>query len=136
MNTFRFKADVVVQEIHVNYRQHVSYDKYFVFFQEACLHYLAMFGYRFDDTDEFGVIAADARCVFKKELFQGDAITIGCRIRSMKPKAFEMEYKIVRGGDICATGETTYLCFDYTKNTVAPFPDWFVGRVKTHEGMP
>ena len=136
MDPFRFAHNLRVQDAHVNIRQHVSYDQYFVLFQEARIGYMAQFGYQSKDSDGFGLIAAEARCVYKKELRQGDAISIGCRIRSLKPKAFEMEFQIVRKGEICATGETTYLCFNYAENKVAPFPDRFARCIRDHEGLP
>lgn len=135
MDPFRFKADLVVLQRHVNDRKHVSYDKYFVLFQEARIGYLALFGYRSNDSDGFGLIAAEARCTYKKELRQGDRIAIGCRVKALKPNAFVMEFQITRDGQVCATGDTTYLCFDYAANRVASFPERLIRCIRDHEGM-
>lgn len=135
MADFRYSRALVVTEEYVNHRRHVAYEKYFVLFQEARIGYLAQFGYRSNDSDGFGLIAAEARCVYQKEIRSGDSIAIGCRIRWLKPKAFEMAFQITRDGDVCASGETTYLCFNYAENRVAPFPDRFVRCVRAHEQM-
>lgn len=134
MEDFGFEVNLVITHEHVNQRNHVSYDKYFVLFQEARLGYLALCDFLFDDSQGVGLIAAEAHCVYKKELRQGDHIAIGCRIRTLKPKAFEMEFQITRDGEVCAFGETTYFCYDYANRRVAPLPDVFVRRVRAHEG--
>jgi len=132
---FHFSIELTVKDNDVNPRQHVSYDKYFLFFQEARIAYFAKFGYNFDGTGRIGVIAADARCAYKKELRLGDVIEVKCSVGEMKPKSFIMGFLIFREDQICAEGSATFLAFDYGSGKVIPFPDQLVEAIKSYEGL-
>ncbi|WP_419660077.1 conserved uncharacterized protein related to thioesterase [Desulfosarcina variabilis str. Montpellier] len=132
---FRFSIELTVKEAHVNARQHVSYDKYLVFFQEARLAYLEMLGYHFDFGPKIGVIATEAHCAYKKELRLGDKITVGCRIREIRKKSFVAEFMILQHDQICAEGTVTLLHFDYENRKVVAFAPQFIEDVKAYEGL-
>lgn len=132
---FHFSIELNVEEKDVNARKHVSYDKYFLFFQEVRVAYLATFGYNFDDADSIGMIATEAHCAYKKELRLGDVIEVKCRIRNLQPKSFVMEFLVCREDQICAEGSATLLYFDYENRNVTPFPAQFVEDIKSYEGL-
>ena len=135
MTAYPFSLELNVQEKDVNARQHVSYDKYFVYFQDVRIAYLANLGYHLDGVTHIGLIAADAHCTYRKELRLGDVITAKCRIRHIQQKSFTMEFLIVRQDRICADGSATFLCFDYDQRKVIPFPDPLVEDIKRYEGI-
>ena len=135
MSAFRFTLPLSVDEKDLNAGGHVSYDRYFVFFQEACFAYLAMFGLRSDGTDDLNLIAAEARCSYKKELMCGDRIAVSCRVRGIRAKSFEMQYRIHRGDSLCAEGAVTFLCFDYARRRVAEFPERLTRFLRDYEGI-
>lgn len=135
MSLFRFTIPIKVQEKDVNFRKHVAHEKYLLFFMEARFAYLSLLGITLTDIDGYGTIIAEARCSYKKELRLGDDIEVKCRISEIQPKAFVMDYHILKGGEICATGATTSLYFDYGEKKVAQLPDRFVRRVKAYEGL-
>ena len=47
---------------------------------------------------------------------------------------FTMDYRILKGDQVCALGYTTNLCFDYGSKKVVKLPLEFVTAVKTFEG--
>ena len=135
MTVYPFSLVLTVQEKDVNARQHVSYDKYFVYFQDVRIAYLANLGHHLDGVTRIGLIAADAHCTYKKELRLGDVITAQCRIRDIQKKSFSMEFLIVREDWICADGSATFLCFDYDQRKVIPFPNPLVEDIKRYESI-
>ena len=132
---FHFSIQMTVEEKDVNARGHVSFDKYFVFFHETRIAYLASLGYNFDGAPRFGVIAADAHCTYKKELRPGDVITVECGIREIRQKSFIMAFMIFREDQTCAEGYGTFLYFDYENKKVTAFPDRFIADVRSYEGL-
>jgi acyl-CoA thioester hydrolase len=135
MSMFRFSIKLTVKEADVNDRQHVSFDRYFVFFNEARIAYLAMLGYYFDAGPRSGVIAINAHCAYRKELRLGDEITVGCKIREIKKKSFVMEFVISMKDHPCAEGDAAFLYFDYENRKVTAFPPQFIEDVQSHEGL-
>lgn len=135
MPMFQFSINLKVAEKDVNPRQHVSYDRYLVFFQEARIAYLEKFGYDFDGAGSIGLIATEAHCAYKRELRLGDVIAVGCSVRDIQPKSFIMDFLITRNDQICAEGSATLLHFDYGHRKVIPFPDQFVETIKSYETL-
>lgn len=130
-----FSIVLKVAEADVNARQHVSYDKYFSYFQEARIAYLASFGYDFDGPTRIGLIATEARCAYRKELRIGDAIAVSCSVRDIQVKSFVMEFLIRRDDQLCAEGSATFLCFDYESRKVTPFPAALIEKINSFEGL-
>lgn len=135
MSACRYSLPLTVREEDVNV-YHVSHDRYFVFFQAARVGYLGMFDYHADTDVRQSLVIADAACTYKKELYQGDAIEVHCRISEITSKSFVMAYQLFKGTDLCALGTTTYLGFDYDAKKVVPFPARLVERIKAYEGLP
>ena len=135
MKDFKFTIPVTVRIADINYGNHVGYQHYLSYFQEARIAYLARLGFSERDIGGKGMIVSDVTCRYRRELFLGDVIDVGCRIPEMKSKAFVMAYRIERKTEMCAEGATTNLCFDYAARKVASLPEAFTAAVKAFEGM-
>jgi len=132
---FQLTVPIKIRISDINYGNHVGYDRYFTFFQEARIAYLNQFGFSELDIGGFGMMVSDAGCRYKRELNMGDAIEVQCRISHLKKKAFVMAYRILRNGKICATGSTTNICYDYHEKKIADWPPAFIRVIREFEGI-
>lgn len=134
MDPFKFSIPLAVRVSDLNYGNHVGYQNYFSYFQEARIAYLAQFGYSEMDIEGHGMIVGEANCKYKHELFLDDRIRIACRIKTLKSKLFVMQYQITRDGAPCADGFTKNLCYDYQGKKVVRLPEAFVIKIRAFEG--
>ncbi len=134
MDRFEFSISLTVRVSDLNYGNHVGYQNFFSYFQEARIAYLEKIGYSEMDIEGYGMIVGEANCKYKQELFLNDRIQIECGIREMKSKLFTMHYQISKEGVICAEGFTKNLCYDYQAKKVVRLPDRFIERIQSFEG--
>lgn len=135
MDPFKFSLPLTVRVSDLNYGNHVGYQNFFSYFQEARIAYLDRFDYSEMDIDGYGMIVGEANCKYKQELFLNDRITVACRVAELKSKLFIMQYKISKDGGACAEGFTKNLCYDYQVKKVVRLPEAFLKRIKAFEGM-
>lgn len=133
MTDFHFSIPVTVRIGDINYGRHVGYQNYLLYFQEARIAYLSHLGFSELDICGTGMIVSEVTCRYRRELFLGDVIDVGCRISEIRSKAFVMEYRIARSGTVCATGATINLCFDYAAKKVVALPEPFAAAVRSFE---
>ncbi len=119
----------------LNYGNHVGYQNYLSYFQEARIAYLGQFGYSEIDIEGYGMIIGEANCRYKKELFFNDRIRVACGIQGMNSKRIVMRYAITRGEIVCAEGFTHNLCYDYHAKKVMRFPDAFMSKIRAFEQL-
>ncbi len=132
---YRFSIPLTVRVGDLNYGNHVGYQHYFSYFQEARVAYLKQFGFSEMDIGGSGMIISTAECRYKKELLLGDEITVWCRVNQIRRKAFIMEYRIERDREICGEGTTTNFCFDYERRRPVALPDSFVEQITGYENL-
>jgi len=135
MNDFKFSIPTTVRIGDINYGNHVGYHVYLPYFQEARIAYLNATGYSERDIAGLGMIVGSVECKYKKELFLGDAVKVECRVAELKSKAFIMEYRVVKGDTIHATGSTVNLCFDRQSKKVVTLPKPFIQSIRAYEGF-
>ncbi len=135
MESFQLSIPLTVRVSDLNYGNHVGYQNFFSYFQEARIAYLAQFGYSEMDIEGYGMIVGEANCKYKRELFLNDRIRIACRIKEIKSKLFVMQYRITMDGAACAEGFTKNLCYDYQAKSVVRLPDAFVQKITSFENM-
>lgn len=130
MKAFRFSIPLTVRVIDLNYGNHVGYQNYFSFFQEARIAYLKQFSYSEMDIEGHGMIIGEANCRYKHELFLHDEIQVACAVTELMSKGFVMEYQISKANAVCATGHTKNFCYDYQAKRVTRPPKAFVQAVR------
>lgn len=135
MDGFRFVHSMTVRVNDLNYANHVGYQHYLTYFQEARLAYLNHLGFSELDIDGCGMMIAEAVCRYKRELFLNDAIEVGCRVSLLRSKGFRVEYAIARDGLLCAEGHTDCLCYDGGAKKVVKLPEVFRNAVAAFEGI-
>ena len=117
MEKFNFTIPYTVRVVDVNYGGHVANSAVLNFFQDARIAYLKHLGgySELDIGNGCGIILPEAHIKYLAEMFLGDELEIGTRIKSVGRSSFTMEYHIEREGVVTAEGETVLVCFDYAK---------------------
>lgn len=133
MSSFKFSTPLTVRVSEINYRNHVSYHNYLLYFQEARIAYFNQLGCSERDIYGVGMVISEATCRYKRQLFLGDAIRVYCGVETLEPKMFQMGYQIEKDGEVCAVGSTTNLCYDYQLEKVVSLPDAFVDAIRSYE---
>jgi YbgC/YbaW family acyl-CoA thioester hydrolase len=131
---YKFWIPIRVRIADINYGNHVGYQQFFSYFQDARIAYLDQFGFSERNIAGFSMVVAEAHCRYKRELLFGNDIRIHCRVTEIKTNSFLMTYLVEREGLICAIGSTTNLCFDPLRKKVVPLPPAFIMTIKAFEG--
>lgn len=126
MHDFSFQFSYRVGVADINYGGHVANSAVLNFFQDARIAYLASLGpYSEIDLGGCGLIMPEAHVFFRKEMFLGDQLNIGVKSRDLKRSSWIMEYRIERGGELTAEGETPLICFNYQTRKSCRIPPEF-----------
>ena len=133
METFKFSMPLTVRVSEINYRNHVSYHNYLLYFQEARIGYFNQLGCTEKDIYGVGMVVSEVTCQYKRQLFLGDVIRVSCGMTKVEPKMFQLGYQIEKAGAVCALGSTTNLCYDYALERVVPLPDAFIEAIRLYE---
>jgi acyl-CoA thioester hydrolase len=115
MDGFNFTIPYAVRVVDVNYGGHVANSAVLNFFQDARIAYLqALGGYsELNIGNQCGIILPEAHVRYLAEMFLGDELVIGARVKDVSRSSFKMVYRIERDGQVTAEGETVLVCFDY-----------------------
>lgn len=133
MDNYNFSIALTVRVNDLNYGNHVGYQHFFSFFQEARIAYLDQFGFSELDIGGGSMIVSEANCQYKRELHLKDQIRVGCAVRELKSKLFLMDYAILKENVICAKGFTKNFCYDYNTQSICRVPDVFAQAITEYE---
>lgn len=135
MTEFKFSIPLKVRIDDLNYGNHVGYQVYFVYFQQARIAYLNQFRFSEFDINGYGMIISEANCKYKQELLFGDDIIVKCKVTELRSKMFIMDYLVTKTDKVCALGFTNNMCFDYSNKKVVSLPQEFINKIKKFECM-
>lgn len=138
MEGFRFTLPYATRIGDINYGGHVSNAAVFHYFQDARIAYLAHLGpYSERDLGEgLGLVVLEARALYRAEMFLGDLLQIGARVESLGRTSFSMGFRIERGGQVTAEGNTVLVAFDYRSRKPRRVPQAFREAAAALEGLP
>jgi YbgC/YbaW family acyl-CoA thioester hydrolase len=127
MEGYRFTIPYAVRVADVNYGGHVANSAVLNYFQDARIAYLAHLGPygELEIGEGCGIILPEAQVRYLAEMFLGDPLEIGVRVREVRNSAFVMEYRIERGGEATAEGSTSLVTFDYEARRPRRLPQAF-----------
>jgi len=136
MDNFKFKFMYRVGVADINYGGHVANSAVLNFFQDARIAYLAELGpYSEMDLGGCGIIMSEAHVIYRKEMFLGDELSIGVRVKELKRSSWTMEYRVECDGVLTAEGETPLICFNYQTRKVCRIPAEFRDALINYEGI-
>ena len=134
MENFAFRFDYRVGVADINYGGHVSNAAVLNIFQDARIAYLAAVGpYSELNVGGCGLIMPEAHAYFRREMFLGDRLTVGVRVERLTRSGLLMCYRIARGDEITAEGETPLICFDYERRKPCRMPAGFRDKLEEFE---
>lgn len=91
------------------------------------------------DWDAMGIILARAEIQYLKPILLNDPVQAYVRTSKVGTTSFVLEYTLTRGtGDneeICTTGSTVCVSYDYTKNEKAPIPPAQLSRMMEFDAL-
>lgn len=135
MDGFNFTIPYTVRVVDVNYGGHVANSAVLNFFQDARIAYLKNLGgySELNIGNQCGIILPEAHVKYLAEMFLGDELVIGARVKGVGRSSFTMEYCIKRDGEATAEGETVLICFDYQKRKPRRLDTQFREKVEAIE---
>lgn len=136
MDNFRFSLSYQVRVADLNYGGHVANSAVLTIMQDGRIGYLAELGpFTEFDLGGCGIILPEAHAFFRAEMFLHDRLEIGVRCSALRRSSFQLEYRIERGGELTAEGETPVLCFDYQKRKPVRIPAQFRAALTDFEDL-
>lgn len=102
---------------------HVNNATYLSYFEQARIHF---FGQMLDepwDWNSRGLLVARNEINYKLPLFLQDQLEIFVKCSAVGGKSFTLSYEIMRGKDLCASGLSVLVCFNYKLKQTEFIPD-------------
>ena len=129
-------TELQVKITDINYGNHMGNDKALLFFQDARIQFLRLFGYdEHSIGSNSGIIIGEAHVYFKKEVFLYDVLSATVSIEDIKQKSFVMKYSFQRKNDaVCVfEGSTLIYAFDYLTRRACLLPEAFKKTISDNE---
>jgi acyl-CoA thioester hydrolase len=119
-------------EIRVRYYEtdaqgFVHHANYFVYFEQTRVEQLLALGYDYAHLERDGILLVVNKiaCKFHRPARFGDTLRIGIRTVRARGARIDHEYKIYRGNELLAEGESTLACID-REGRVQRLPEFLV----------
>jgi acyl-CoA thioester hydrolase len=111
----------------IDYNGHLNIGCYGILFEEAARSILPRFDLSQAYRDRTGhtLFASELHVVFRREVFEGEAINVYLRLVDATDRAIHAIYLMVKGsdGELAASQEILYLHVDLVARAVAPMDD-------------
>lgn len=121
------KYATVIKEIYLDSFGHMNNAQYLSLFEEARWDGISKRGYGLQKIREtsLGPVMLEVTVKWLKELLARQEIVITTQVTSYEGKICKLHQEIVRGTDVCATGDFTLALFDLkARKIIGPTPDW------------
>lgn len=124
LTDYKYKTPIAIRFSDIDAVGHVNNAIYLTYFEEARLKYWK------DaiewDWNESGVIVGRSEVNYLKPVMLGDTIACYARTTRIGNSSFDINHVLVRvteqGEEICTTGKTVCICYDYKANKSMPIP--------------
>lgn len=132
MEGFPVSLPVQVRFCDLDALGHVNNAVYLTYFELARTAYFARLERDWIARGHF--ILARAEVDFKRPIHLEDPVEVGVRVVRLGRSSFEMEYQVVAGGEVAATGRTVQVWLEGGRP--APLPEAIRARIQALEGRP
>lgn len=110
---------------------HVNNAVYLSYFEQARLHYFAQLVGADWDYQKQGTLLVKNEIVYLKPVLLHNQPEIYVHLEEIGEKSFTFGYKVVVNGDVCTTGTSKLVCFDFeSKSSVPVFPEFIAAFEK------
>jgi len=124
LSDYKFKTPIATRFSDIDAVGHVNNAVYLTYFEEARLKYWREVIQW--DWSESGVIVGRSEVNYLKPILLGDQIHCYIRTTRIGNSSFDIMHVLVRetehGEEICTTGKTVSICYDYKANKSMPIP--------------
>ena len=104
---------------------HVNNAVYLSYFEQARMHYFAHLVGADWDYKKQGTLLVKNEVVYLKPVFLHDSPEISLHLVEIGEKSFTFGYEVKVNGEICTTGTSKLVCFDFrTNSSVKVFPEF------------
>jgi acyl-CoA thioester hydrolase len=100
---------------------HVNHARYFDYFQEARIEWLAK--YQVSLAEDMGPVVIQATCTFLKPVIYPATLTLKSLLSHMGKTSIIMNHLLYQGDALMAEGSCKIVWVDYRKNKSIPLPD-------------
>ena len=100
---------------------HVNNARYFDYFQEARIEWLAGLG--LDMEQSTGPVVVHVACTFLKPVVYPAKLTLNSSLHSLGRSSMVLDHDLYQGEQLMAQGTCKIVWIDYVKNKAIPFPD-------------
>lgn len=134
-----FSYPTTIKKEYLDLLGHVNHAVYFKLFEEARWDFVAKNGYgpKEVEKNQKGPVILEAHAYFKKELKEGDKITIQTEVLTFRRKTWEVEQKMINNGQIYAEGRFKMGFFDMReRRLILPPHEWEKALGRTGSKVP
>jgi acyl-CoA thioester hydrolase len=135
LSDYKFKHPTSIRFSDIDAVGHVNNATYLTYFEDARLHYWKdAIGW---DFEKCGIIVGRSEINYLKQVTLFDKITCYVRVVRIGNSSFDVMHVLVKetatGHEICTTGKTVCICYDYKAKKSIPIPETERNRMIEHD---
>ena len=116
-----YRVDIRFSDIDV--MGHVNNATYFTYAEQARIHFFHQLVGDQWNWNKQGILVARNEMDYKLPIHFNDAIDIHVYCKHIGNKSYTMGYRYMRGEELCATGASVLVCFDYEERCTMEVPE-------------
>jgi|SRR5215217_740164 len=125
LSEYKFKLPISIRFSDIDAVGHVNNAMYLTYFEDTRFHYWKdAIGW---DFDKCGIILGRSEINYLKQVTLSDEITCYTRVVRIGNSSFDMMHVLVKktatGEEICTTGKTVCVCYDYKIKKSVQIPE-------------
>jgi acyl-CoA thioester hydrolase len=126
MSHIEFKHTVRVPYAHTDQMGFVYYANYLVYFEMARSEMMREAGTPYGDLEKRGVVlpVVEAHTVYRSPARFDDLLEIRSRCSEIRGVRLRIEYRVLRGAELLATGYTEHVCMSPAGKVQKPAPEF------------
>lgn len=117
--------DLTVRYAETDAQGVVHHSNYLVWFEEGRSDFLRQNGLNYTDFEKAGffIVVAEAETRYRSPAFYEDTLIIETTLDRHKGKLMKFSYRVLRDGELLATGRTTHIVLDAARRPAALPPE-------------
>ncbi|MGD7044403.1 acyl-CoA thioesterase [Jeotgalibacillus proteolyticus] len=127
------QREVTVRFCETDALGHVNNTSYFIYLEEARIHFFSSLGYPMD-VKRWNFILASTKCDFINQGYFNQVLTITTSISRIGTKSFELDHQILcaQTGEQIAKGNAVIVYFDFESQSSASIPEELKNKLAVH----
>ncbi|HDM35973.1 MAG TPA: acyl-CoA thioesterase [Candidatus Syntrophoarchaeum butanivorans] len=134
---FRLSIQIKPRYKDVDYLGHVNNAVYLTYFEEGRFAYCRHLNVLIPGESPVSFIILDNYCKYERALTFHESVDLYVRVSNLGKKSFRFEYLMTLSGseEVVATGYSTAVAYDYSKNETIPIPEDARARIMEFESL-